>query len=63
VRNWNRTIINPLSIGFTETNFTLDASQSYDPDNPTMGLNFTWKCPEIINDTICRRMQSGLRSN
>ena len=55
--------MNPLSIGFTETNFTLDASQSYDPDNPTMGLNFTWKCPEIINDTICRRMQSGLRSN
>ena len=63
VTNWNRTLINQLSIGFTETNFTLNASLSYDPDNPSMQLNYTWKCPAVINDVTCRRIQTGLRNN
>jgi hypothetical protein len=28
-----------------------------------MQLNFIWKCPAIINDTTCRRLQTGLRNN
>lgn len=28
-----------------------------------MQLNFIWKCPAIINESTCRRMQTGLRNN
>lgn len=28
-----------------------------------MQINFNWKCPAIINDASCRKMQTGIRNN
>jgi hypothetical protein len=42
---------------------TLNTSQSFDPDNSSSRLNYTWECPRPINETICKRMQNGVRNN
>ena len=31
--------------------FTIDATQSYDPDSPNSGLTYTWKCAGCLTSS------------
>jgi hypothetical protein len=48
ITNFKGETLNPLNIGFLETNFTLNASRSVDPDDPRSQLSYTWSCPAMI---------------
>ena len=48
ITNFKGEALNPLNIGFLETNFTLNASRSVDPDDPRSQLSYTWSCPAMI---------------
>lgn len=63
ITNYLNQQINPLQIGFLEPNFTLNASSSFDPDNSSAILNYTWTCPTPIDSTTCGNMQNGVRNN
>ena len=49
ITNFKGETLNPLSIGFLETNFTLNATRSVDPDDLRSQLSFFWTCPSMIS--------------
>lgn len=55
--------IDPLHIAFMEPNITISAINSYDPDNTSSILSFTWTCPAPINDSMCKKFSNGVLSN
>ncbi|CDW87898.1 UNKNOWN [Stylonychia lemnae] len=59
--SFSKQAITNRQIGFLEPNVTLDGFQSYDPDNSTAQLWFSWSCPSQISN--CSSMQTGTRSS
>jgi hypothetical protein len=49
ITNFRGEALNPLSIGFLETNFKLNATRSVDPDDLRSQLSFIWTCPSVIS--------------
>eukprot|EP00347_Sterkiella_histriomuscorum_P001471 403371910 len=59
--NFGKQVITDGKIGFLDPNVTLNASQSYDPDNATAALWFLWTCPREVKN--CTANQFGQRNN
>jgi len=51
-------------VNFIDEFMTIDASKSYDPDNSSSVLTYSWTCPSVVTALyVCNSLSKGSHSS